>query len=221
MHDGCDVTFSHTGAAYITTPSHGQIRLRLADGLLYLDYLVPQNKNVSPLRPLPTVVFEAASAMQGREYFLDLCAGACTFLIYQLRRNPHAQCLAVDWLSEHCVRRMVPRELRHRFHYVRMGVRELTPAQLVQLTQEQWGIAPRSLSHIHFSPSCKTLSRAPHHPGKTLHYVSNTPVSPEAKRDHVSLTRVLQTFHDSHFDPRRTLITVENPLGKFKDLDPV
>ena len=147
MRDGCDITFSHTGAAYITTPSQGQIRLRLDDGLLYLDYLVPQNKNVSPLRPLPTAVFEAASAMQGREYFLDLCAGSCTSLVYHLRRNPHAQCLAVDWLSEHR--------------------------------------------------------------------------SPEAKCDHASLTHVLQTFHDSHFDPRRTLITVENPLGKFKDLDPV
>ena len=71
MRDGCDITFSHTGAAYITTPSQGQIRLRLDGGLLYLDYLVPQNKNVSPLRPLPTAVFEAASA---------ICLFVCLFV---------------------------------------------------------------------------------------------------------------------------------------------
>ena len=33
MRDGCDITFSHTGAAYITTPSQGQIRLRLDEDL--------------------------------------------------------------------------------------------------------------------------------------------------------------------------------------------
>jgi hypothetical protein len=213
---GCDVVFSHTGKDYIVTPSGGTIRLRQSGGLSYLDYLVPRNPNVPSLRRLPPDALQASSAQHKPRYFVDICAGSCTSLVYHLRQDPHAHCMAIDILSEHRIRRMVPKPYRHRFTYVRMNVSALTPSLLHRLVSEQWGISPTEVDHYHYSPDCTTLSRATH--GKDVHYHDGRPISPKARHDYASMVRVLSTLQAAGLDPSHTLVTVENPVGRFRTL---
>ena len=124
--------------------------------------------------------------------------------------------MAIDVLSEHKIRRMVPKQFRHRFTYVRMDVTHLDPGKLGQLVWEQWGLLPSQVNHIHYSPPCTTLSRATH--GKDSHFSGGLPVSLAARRDYAALVRVLTTLTECDLDPCHTLVTVENPFGRFKDL---
>jgi hypothetical protein len=124
--------------------------------------------------------------------------------------------MAIDVLSEHRVRRMVPKAFRHQFHYVQMDVKHLMLLHLAQLTQEQWGIAPTGVSHYHYSPPCETLSNAHH--GHNPHFDGLTPVSKKAVRDLASLEQVLSTLQKSGLSSEHTLVTVENPRAKFMKL---
>ena len=71
LRQGCDVVMRHDGFHYIKTPQHGILRLR-SEGepgreLVYLDYLVPRNNNVSALCPLPHDDFHRAYSASGMQ----------------------------------------------------------------------------------------------------------------------------------------------------------
>ena len=72
--------------------------------------------------------------------------------------------------------------------------------------------------YISYSPMCETLSKADRM--RTRHFTrSGQPHSDLAKRHMRCLRRVMSTLRYTYSDPRRTMITIENPHARFKDLD--
>ena len=102
-------------------------------------------------------------------------------------------------------------------HYYQLDVAYLTPSKLREITQTTLHARPEEFQHVSYSPMCETLSKADRK--RTRHFTCQGHPHSELACYHMQcLTRVMETLRRTYTDPTRTMITCENPVGRFKDL---
>ena len=101
--------------------------------------------------------------------------------------------------------------------YEQCDVANLTPRELSRITHKHLQARPSDLHHVAYSPMCQTLSKANRE--RVRHFDSlGHPHSDMAKYHMFCLRRVMTTLTQTYTDPDRTMITIENPIGRFREL---
>jgi len=93
-------------------------------------------------------------------YFVDICCGSSSSLRYKLATDPNAHVLGIDIISPSAAMSHIPLAHRPRFRYAKLDVDHLTLDKLRQLVYSKLHVTLGSVSGVHFSPDCSTLSTA-------------------------------------------------------------
>ena len=176
------------------------------------------------------------------EKHVDICAGTMSHLLAHLERNPFAQGLAIDILTESRMEELtegVDPSVLERIQYVKLDVVGLTWRQFQNVVRDHLACKPSQLASVHFSPPCTTYTRAhhgknPHRSGSNdakcqscnqvhesdeeVHRVGLTPVSDTARKHDRLNESVLDTLRQLSNHAHKTVISVENPVGLYREM---
>ena len=218
-------------SSHARLPGGRIVRFRRDGRKDWLDILVPQNTNKSnheiechqhahhasehalSASP-PTSNFRSAHTPT---YHVDMFAGTASALRYHAL-DPQAKLLAIDHMPKPLFKSLLPPELRERIIYYRCDMAKISPSKYRRILRQCLGISPEQLTTAHASPPCRTLSIASRNKEAEPHFVENRPNSTIAKADYDMLERTLETIDQCHPAGSNTVISLENPVGRFRRL---
>jgi hypothetical protein len=216
----CNIHLLHDRPSYIETPTKQRIRIREdADGLFYLDFLVPESQPNTHTHPAHNEHHGYFSTPAPTKYCVEICAGTSSALRYHAL-DPTSKLLAIDVLPPDKWRTLMKKvtdvDTLDRIQYHKLDVERLTPQEYASILHKTWQIKPADVAHVWLSPMCETLSLADRK--RDRHYREGKPVSPLAKKHFRCLQQMINTMNAFYQTGCNTLVTWENPVGRFRKL---
>jgi hypothetical protein len=144
-------------------------------------------------------------------------AGTASALQYHAL-DPQAKLLTINHMPKPLFKSLLPPELRERIIYYRCDMAKISPSKYRRILRQCLSISPEQLTTAHASPPCRTLSIASRNKEAEPHFVENRPNSTIAKADYDMLERTLETIDQCHPAGSNTVISLENPVGRFRRL---
>jgi hypothetical protein len=184
-----------------------------------LDKNIPVPLELLPISDAVHVPLPKEQHSTSSRYIVEICAGTSSALRYHLQQDPTAQVLAIDVLPFEKVISHIPQQHRHRFHYVRMSMADLSTPVLRKLLYDAWSIAPDQLHALHWSHPCETYSEAHHN--HNPHRNGLLPISQKAISHDNMLDSMANLLHEIATMHPSILITAENPVGLWQHMTAV
>ena len=158
---------------------------------------------------------------------VELFCGQLSHTLSKLERDPTAEALAIDLLSEDKIfdPLQIPKSIRDRIHFVPFDCADLTFEVLRDLVRKHLNCTLKQVSTYHASPPCTTYSLAHHN--KNPHRKQNSLEPRPGKngdlaRAHDKLNDIVLTvLRDVSRKVYSPVISIENPQNLWQYLDPV